>query len=342
MNVTMKDIAERVGVTKATVSKALNNKGGVSEKIKNKILDCCEELGYQLNWSIQDLVRKSNSIRSRNIAFIMVKLDFSDPAYARLIDGIATAVKENNLYLVLVKLTGEERRVVELPTILRDKRIDGAVISGDLGVETTNLLRKHGIPFVLLGNYNNEIAENNFVVEADLRAGISKVVEAIKGRNCSRIAYYDEVEENFGKICLSYLKVALEENGMHIAPDLIMHGEGKMTGAFQYFMHNFNTDQIPFDTIFCFDNRVARNLETTLLAIYGLEKCSKIVIVTARGYEYFNMILESIIMTFPLTEMAYNGTKLLCDIIENKAPETAIKIVVSPRVNLHACDAKVL
>jgi len=339
MNVTMKDIAEKVGVTKATVSKALNNKGGVSEEIKKKILDCCEELGYQLNWSIQDLVRKSGSLRSRNIAFVMVKLDFADPAYARLIDGIAAAVKENDLHLVLVKLTGNERRVVDLPMILRDKRVDGIVISGDLDVATTDLLKKHGIPFVLLGNYSNKIAENNFVIEADLRAGINKVVEGVKSKDCSRIAYYDEMADtNFGKICLSYLKVALEENDMHLSPELIMYGTGKMTGAFRYFMDNFTTDNIPFDTIFCFDSRVARNLETALLAMYGLEKCSKVVIVTARGYEYFNMILESVIMTFPLTEMAYNGTRLLCDIIENKAPKKAVKIVVPPKADFHVCD----
>lgn len=338
MNVTMKDIAEKVGVTKATVSKALNNKGGVSEEIKKKILDCCEELGYQLNWSIQDLVRKSGSLRSRNIAFVMVKLDFADPAYVRLIDGIAAAVKENDLHLILVKLSGDERRVVDLPIILRDKRVDGMVISGELDVLTIDLLKKHGIPFVLLGNYSNEIAENNFAVEADLRIGINKIVEAVKNRNNSRIAYYDEVDENFGRICLSYLKVALEENDMHLSPDLIMYGSGKMTGAFKYFMDNLTTDQIPFDIIFCFDTRVARDLETVLLAMYGLEKCSKIMIVTARGYEYFNMILESVIMTFPLTEMAYNGTKLLCDIIENKASKTAIKIVVPSKVDFHTRD----
>ncbi len=339
MSVTMKDVAERVGVTKATVSKALNNKGGVSEEIKKKILDCCEELGYQLNWSIQDLVRKNGSIRSRNIAFIMVKLDFADPAYARLLDGIANAAKEKDLHLVLVKLTGQERRIMDLPIILRDKRIDGAVISGDFGVETTELLRKHGIPFVLLGNYSNKIEENNFIVETDLRAGISKVVEAAKHKDCSRIAYYHETAgESFEKIYLSYIKVALEENGMQLSPDLILHGDGKMSGAFKYFMNNFKGDQIPFDIIFCLDNRVARNLETVLLAMFGLEKCSKIMIVTSRGYEYFNMILESVIMTFPLLEMAYNGTKLLCDIIEEPVKKTAMKIVIPPRVDFHRCD----
>ncbi len=339
MNVTMKDIAAKVGVTKATVSKALNNKDGVSEALKIKILDCCEELGYQLNWSIQDLVRKNGTIRSRNIAFIMVDLDFADPAYAKLIDGIANAVREKDLHLVLVKLSSKEQRIVDLPIILRDKRVDGAVITGDLSYQTVELLKKHEIPLVLLGNYNNNITDGNFAVETDLRIGINKAIEAVKNKKQVNFAYYDEeADTSFGKICLSNLKVAMEENNIRLQPELIMHGSGKMSGAFDYFINNYTADKIPFDVIFCLDNRVARNLETVLLAMYGLEKCSNITIITARGYEYFNMVLKSIIITFPLIEMAYNGTKLLCDIIENRAPKNAIKIVIPPKVDSYDCD----
>ena len=58
--VSSRDVAAMAGVSIMTVSRALNNKEGVSEKIKQKVLASCDELGYQINSSIQDLVRKDH------------------------------------------------------------------------------------------------------------------------------------------------------------------------------------------------------------------------------------------------------------------------------------------
>ena len=45
--VTLSDIAERVGVSTVTVSKALSGQKGVSESVRKEITDLAEEMGYQ-------------------------------------------------------------------------------------------------------------------------------------------------------------------------------------------------------------------------------------------------------------------------------------------------------
>src|SRR5690625_7685666 len=45
----MKDIAEKLNVSSVTVSKALNNKDGVSEELRGKIKDVAETMGYRIN-----------------------------------------------------------------------------------------------------------------------------------------------------------------------------------------------------------------------------------------------------------------------------------------------------
>lgn len=47
--VTMKDIANRLGVSSVTISKALNDKEGVSEELKEKIKKVANEMGYRYN-----------------------------------------------------------------------------------------------------------------------------------------------------------------------------------------------------------------------------------------------------------------------------------------------------
>lgn len=63
MKVTVKDIARIAGVTQPTVSKALNNDPGVSEKMRNRILTIAKELNYVPNLAAKRLAqRKSNAI----------------------------------------------------------------------------------------------------------------------------------------------------------------------------------------------------------------------------------------------------------------------------------------
>ncbi|MCS7181365.1 MAG: LacI family transcriptional regulator, partial [bacterium] len=56
--VTIKDIAKIAGVSKATVSKALNNKSDISKKTKKKIKKIAEEMGYIPNSIAKCLVEK--------------------------------------------------------------------------------------------------------------------------------------------------------------------------------------------------------------------------------------------------------------------------------------------
>ena len=45
-NATMSDIAQKLGISTVTVSKALSGKSGVSENLKKEILRVAQELGY--------------------------------------------------------------------------------------------------------------------------------------------------------------------------------------------------------------------------------------------------------------------------------------------------------
>ena len=48
-HITLRDIAERMGVSSVTVSKALNDKEGVSDELKERIKQLADEMGYRIN-----------------------------------------------------------------------------------------------------------------------------------------------------------------------------------------------------------------------------------------------------------------------------------------------------
>lgn len=60
--VTIKDIANHLGVSYGVINKAINNKSGISDAMKKKILDAAEELGYRVNKVAQCMARSTITI----------------------------------------------------------------------------------------------------------------------------------------------------------------------------------------------------------------------------------------------------------------------------------------
>lgn len=59
---TLKDVAERSGITVTTVSRILNNRGYISEKTRKKVYEVMKELNYQPNELARSLSKKHTSI----------------------------------------------------------------------------------------------------------------------------------------------------------------------------------------------------------------------------------------------------------------------------------------
>lgn len=92
--VTIQDIAAKAGVSIATVSRIINQKGVVKPSTQKKVLQVMEELQYHT--SLMDMTSYSHLL----LAFIP---DFANPFYARIIDGIQQTAHENNFEIFLVQ-----------------------------------------------------------------------------------------------------------------------------------------------------------------------------------------------------------------------------------------------
>ena len=63
MSVTLKDVAEKLGVTITTVHKALNGKEGVSEKRRAEIMKVAAQMGYKVNYMASSLSKKKFTLQ---------------------------------------------------------------------------------------------------------------------------------------------------------------------------------------------------------------------------------------------------------------------------------------
>ena len=93
MKVTLEYIARIAGVSKATVSRVLNNSPvGVSEETRRRVQEVIKSANYELG-------RSGNSMRSHNIALVLP--DISNPFFSGLAKTIEAEAYKYNYYLLL-------------------------------------------------------------------------------------------------------------------------------------------------------------------------------------------------------------------------------------------------
>lgn len=150
--VTIKDIAQHVGVSATTVSNVINGKSGrVSAETIEKINRAIDELGYVPNMSARSLVSNSSKV----IGFINhVVTDknsnfMEDPFLARFTGIIEQVLREHGYYLMIRTVNTAD----DLKSFLRTWNIDGLFLAGIFNDDFFSEVKKLRIPVVLVDSY---------------------------------------------------------------------------------------------------------------------------------------------------------------------------------------------
>ncbi|GAA0290579.1 LacI family transcriptional regulator [Gracilibacillus halotolerans] len=156
-NVTMKDIAQKLNVSSVTVSKALNDKDGVSEELKEKIKQLADEMGYRYN----TLAKSMKDGRSYNVCVIIPErfTGMAQSFYLKVYQSIAQILEEKSYYGIIHILPKEDEEQLKLPRIYHERRVDGFIMLGQPSKGYIDLMQSVEMPLVFLDFYD----ENNHV-----------------------------------------------------------------------------------------------------------------------------------------------------------------------------------
>ncbi len=181
---TLKQIAEALGISITTVSKALKNYPDVSEKTKKSVLELAQSLHYTPNSFAVNLRTKE----SRTVGLIIPEVVHH--FFSNVINGII-AEAEKNGYLVIILQSNEslelEKKQVEL---LINKRVDGIImsLSNDSNDEQhIKEILKREIPLVQFDKISKFILSSKVVIN-DQKAAFEATEHLIK-KGCKKIAH---------------------------------------------------------------------------------------------------------------------------------------------------------
>lgn len=149
--VTIREVAEKAGVSIGTVSRVLNNKSGVSEPTRRHVLDITQELGY-----IPHMRVPLAPTRVTHLGLLIRPTEHpltSDPFYGGIFHGIEKTCQEFHISASFSTLDIKNGRLRRLPAMISDERINGIVLLGALPYEVAKEIDNVAqVPIVLIDN----------------------------------------------------------------------------------------------------------------------------------------------------------------------------------------------
>lgn len=127
--VTLKQIAEALGISAMTVSRAINNRDNVDEKTRKKVLDKAQSMGYTPNHVAKSLVS------SKTYTIGVVIPEITHAFFPEVVRGIEEVTNKSDYQLFLTNANEQFEREKNAIKTLRSKRVDGILISSSQTVD---------------------------------------------------------------------------------------------------------------------------------------------------------------------------------------------------------------
>lgn len=168
MSISIKDVAEHAGVSAATVSLVLNDKGNISDQTRQRVLEAVKTLGYKRN----SLGRSLRSQRSYIIGYAQrTHRDALNPVMDHFLFSIADAVESAGWHVLLFNVD-HANLVMPYQDLFDCGRVDGFILSyTEHNDSRFRYLHEVGVPFVAFGRSHTEMDQVTHWVDVDGAAG---------------------------------------------------------------------------------------------------------------------------------------------------------------------------
>ncbi len=224
-NVTLKDIAQRVGVSYQTVSKVLHGQMQVSNEVQERIFAAVKEMGYRPNAAARNL--RTQSSHMLGYSWQPNRHYYFNPVLEEFQQSIVETAKELGYHILLFPHHEGDMLLQSYQELVFTGRVDGFILSG---METEDrrvpLLQQLDVPLVGFGRTKSEMPFP--YVDVDGQAGIYQAVQHLLEKGHCRIAVLAWPEASrVGTERLSGYFQAMEESQLTIDPAWVVRGEGE-------------------------------------------------------------------------------------------------------------------
>jgi len=228
MPVTIREVAERAGVSTMTVSRVLNESNRVQPETRQKVELAIAELGYVPN----SLARGLSSQKTGVLALIVP--DVANPFFTKVVRGAENVGWRNGYRAILCNTENDITREEAYLEDMLAQRVEGLIIAptSDQSRRQLNLVAQHKVPFVMIDRAVEGL--DNDLVEGDNIGGAKKLVEHLIKLGHRRIAMVNgPLDISTSRDRLKGYCQALEAANIAYDPELVLQTNVDQLGGYR-------------------------------------------------------------------------------------------------------------
>ena len=182
--VTMKQLAQQLGISINAVSLALNDKEGVSSKTQAAVLELASKTGY-----LEQTEKYNKVFSSKNICVLIRKIYYQDMHfYSRIIYGMEREASKQG-YNIIIHFTDEEAAI---PDCVKSHKVAGVILVGPMEEQWLEELESYQIPIVIVDSTAYNIEAD--CVLTDNRDGTFKAVSLLIKSGYRKIGFFGDLD----------------------------------------------------------------------------------------------------------------------------------------------------
>jgi LacI family transcriptional regulator len=242
MNITIKDVAKRANVSKATVSRVLNQSKPVSLQVREKVMKAVEELGFNPN-----PVARSLAMNKSGLIGVLIS-DISNMFFSVLVSGIEAECFKQKYTPLLCSTKGDTERELYYLNLLKDQYVDGIIIfTPSPKEEHLHFFEKNLIP-VLFKSYPNPAKSEFSCINIDNFKAFYDITQFLIDLGHEKIGMFggrfttvhSEIYQRYAGF-----RKALEDNGLEFHEKWFLEGETDIPTGYMRGKKLFSMKDIP-------------------------------------------------------------------------------------------------
>ena len=321
--VRLQDIAEQIGVSANTVSRALRDKSDVNEATRQRVLDVAKKMGY----AIPDF-----SASSEKPVMIGVLIeDILNPFHAKIVQGIESVLWQHRAGFLFQCSFRQQSKERDIFGFFSEQAVDGLLITSVMNPEyVLEQVQTLHIPTVFLSQ-RFERFDVDYVL-SDSFEGAYLATEHLIKLGHTRIAHISGLDAQFSaRERLRGYQTALQDAGVAVDHHLLRSGDKSMESGY-YLMKDLLQSNAAFTAVFTYNDILALGAFRAIKEA-GLRVPADVSVV---GYddillaEFFDTPLTTVHQ--PIEEIARKSAELLFKRIEGASGEELHQIILKPHL----------
>lgn len=251
---TVADVARLAGVSRGTVSKALNGSGQLSQQTRRRVLAAAAELGFEPNPQARSLTS------GRTFTVGLLTSDTIGRFSIPLLQGVEDALGAGSISVLLCDARGDREREAQYVRTLLSRRVDGIIVTARK-TDVRPAIGSLPVPVVYAYSQSDQPGDRA-VISDDLRAGYLAVSHLLAGGR-RRVAYVSgPVRQLAVRRREEGARAALAEAGLDLPPSAVRYGEWSEEWGREVAAALVSDDA--FDGVFCGSDEIGRGVADAL------------------------------------------------------------------------------